>query len=235
MNVWSLKLCQFSYRGGDFRPTYLRVAELRSLFAVPVLATSATVNPTIYSDICKILHISDFSIIARLPDRPNIFLKIDHSSSLDLDETFSHLALDIKAQGTHYPKTIIFTETGSSVVEIYNTLLDVLGDSNSHLLCMFHAKIGSTLRDFVMSTFPKESSDLRVIVCTIAFGMGIQINDIRQVFQWGRCASMLAFWQKVGRTGRDGRPATACWFASGVGGRDIELFKEMKKDRENCI
>ncbi len=50
------------------------------------------------------------------------------------------------------------------------------------------------------------------MICTVAFGMGIDIPDIRYVFHWGPSTSLLAYWQEVGRAGRDGQPAEAILF-----------------------
>lgn len=55
---------------------------------------------------------------------------------------------------------------------------------------------------------------LRLIICTIAFGMGINIPDIEVVVHWGACDSMMDYWQEVGRAGRDGRASKAMYYVT---------------------
>ena len=62
-------------------------------------------------------------------------------------------------------------------------------------------------------------------MATIAFGMGVEVHDIRQVVHWGRVSSLMSYWQEVGRAGRDGTPARAVWYCtSSAAGNDSVLW-----------
>ena len=63
-----------------------------------------------------------------------------------------------------------------------------------------------------MNDFQKASSNRRLLICTIAFGMGVNIPDIRYVYHWGPPGSILDYWQQVGRCGRDDKPSEAYMF-----------------------
>ena len=82
-----------------------------------------------------------------------------------------------------------------------------------------------------MDEFPKHNSKVRVIVCTVAFGMGVEIRDVNRVIYWGKSNSMLEYWQEVGRAGRDGKAAEAIWYPSSAGGREGWEFISRIKER----
>ena len=61
--------------------------------------------------------------------------------------------------------------------------------------------------------------------------MGIEVRDIKRVVHWGKVQSILAYWQEVGRCGRDGLPAQAIWYPTSVAGQDHEVLR----DNQQCI
>jgi len=83
------------------------------------------------------------------------------------------------------------------------------------MISMYHAHISDPLQQYTLTEFTKTDSVIRVLVCTIAFGMSIEIPDIRRVVHWGPTSSLLSFRQEFGSGGRDGKPATATWYARG--------------------
>ena len=86
------------------------------------------------------------------------------------------------------------------------------GEAKGRLVEMFHSSISKDAESRILEEFPKEASTIRCVVSTIAFGMGVQINDIDTVIHWGASKSLLSFWQEIGRGGRDGRSARAHMF-----------------------
>ena len=81
------------------------------------------------------------------------------------------------------------------------------------MVAMFHSEMSQEYKDFVLSEFRKTDSTIRCVVCTVAFGMGIQVKDIDVVVHWGVSKSPLSYWQEVGRCARDGRNGESYLFA----------------------
>lgn len=82
------------------------------------------------------------------------------------------------------------------------------------LVGAYHGCPGSRTEAFYLSEFPKENSTVRLMICTVAFGMGVDIPDIEYIFHFGISKSLLSYWQEVGRAARDGRHAEAYLFAT---------------------
>lgn len=224
------------------------MTELRSIFTkAPFLGLSATVNIKVLEDIKAALQIRDqqFHLVARLPDRPNIYLEIRRRPKYDLEEELEWIVRGLRDEGQNYPKTIIFSTSIMTVYEIYAYIKNALGgaayvqEEKSHatrLISMFHGEIGEELQSFTLKVFQEEKSVLRVLVSTVAFGMGVEVLDIRQIIHWGRGKTMLSHWQEVGRAGRDGQKASAIWYPKAVGGNDDkDVFNEIMQKKNICI
>ena len=95
--------------------------------------------------------------------------------------------------------------------------IDILGElqesayrektCENRLIGTFHAGLCSKDQKTIIQNFVKEESTIRLIICTVAFGLGVNIPDVRFVVHWGACDSALQYWQEVGRAGRDGNKA----------------------------
>ena len=94
---------------------------------------------------------------------------------------------------------------------------------------MFHAHIAEPLQQYTLSEFSKPDSTIRVLVCTVAFGMGVAIGDVRQVIHRGKVRSLMTFWQEVGRCGRDAESSCATWYPESVDGQDKGLLPKTKE------
>ena len=233
------------YRGSDFRPEYKKIACLRSTFTdAPILGLSATVTMAVVADILTSLQLNrnDVTIKSCPPDRPNLYLEVV-SSTEPVETALEWLITGVVKDQQQYPKTVIFARTINCVSDIYTTLMYRLGnkaycdathDSSHRLISMFHAHISDPLQEYTLREFAKSDSVIRVLVCTIAFGMGIEIADIRRVVHWGPTSSMLAFWQEFGRAGRDGMPAIATWYARGKADADKETFQKVRS-KDFCV
>lgn len=84
---------------------------------------------------------------------------------------------------------------------------------STRLVDMFHAKVDADTVQRVTSLFTQTESVIRVLFTTIAFGMGIQIDDVDVVVHWGISQTSLCYWQEVGRCARDGRQGFALTYA----------------------
>lgn len=182
----------------------------------------------------------DVQIVAVLPDRPNIFLDVRHQDSYDAEEDLKWIAEGLKEQQQQYPKTLVFAQTIRQVVDIYEDLKTSLEchaymseerAPEKRLISMYHGEIAPALQNYTLDNFRDKDSILRVLVSTIAFGMGVEIQGIKTVVHYGKTKSMLCYWQVVGRCGRDGAPAAAIWYPKSTAGDDHDVFKKIKSDK----
>ena len=84
----------------------------------------------------------------------------------------------------------------------------------NRLIGTFDAGLCSKDQKTIIQNFVKGESTIRLIICTVAFDLGVNIPDVRFVVHWGGCDSTLLYWQEVGRAGRDGNEAKAYMYAT---------------------
>lgn len=210
--------------GEQFRPSYKKVSILRSyLTTVPFLLLSATVTETMRKQICRLLLLSEseVSTTAILPDRPNLFFHY-HADvkyfQIELGWLAEHLVKGMKDA----EKVIVYCRYMEHLEDIYAWLCTKLGylkvpkvPLKDRILTMYHGNITVEHEREVAQEFPKPASRLRCIVSTIAFGMGVDIPDVRYVVHWGTPKTSLNYWQEVGRCSRDGQKGNAHLYAIG--------------------
>ena len=229
------------FRGYDFRPAFLNTVQLRSIFPCPCLGLSGTVNTKVLSDIKDVLKLQDgqFKLVSMLPDRSNIYLQVVHEKSYNIEKDLLWVVEGLVAEGDKYPKTLLFAQSIQQVATIYEFVKTSLGPkaygAEGKLISMYHGDIGRSLQEYILKTFCQQDSSIRVLVCTIAFGMGVEIPDIRQVIHWGKSKTLLGHWQEIGRAGRDGQTAKAIWYPKSTAGEDKETFDKIKKEERMCI
>ncbi|XP_014672566.1 PREDICTED: ATP-dependent DNA helicase RecQ-like, partial [Priapulus caudatus] len=208
--------------GLDFRKDYRRVCEIVCLLdEVPTLMLTATATNAVKADVCNVLAVEDAAVIARLPNRPNIFLHLLKVKE-NFEEELSWLIGCLKKGQTKCPKILVYCRNVRAVYQMYMWVMEELGDQayagrhhsvDCRLVEMFHSKADQESMERIMTNFPKEDSHIRLLFATIAFGMGVQINDVDIVVHWGLEQSALQYWQEVGRCARDGRPGLAVTYA----------------------
>lgn len=201
--------------GDDFRPAYGRLADARTaLGAPPVLAFTATAGVDTQRRICDALKMSDARIIVTGVDRPNIaFLRLDDSHR-------NVYAIWRMLSAVKKGRAMIFVATVKQG-ELVCAGLKRLGVDVE----FYHSQKDALSRDLILGRFTSRLEPaLRVVVCTNAFGMGLDVPDVRLVIHWFPPACVEDYLQEFGRAGRDGEAAVSVLVAARGDARLLEFM-----------
>lgn len=208
--------------GQDFRPEYGRLSEVREKLGGPqVLAFTATAGKEMQDRILASLGISDAKVFVQDVDRPNIaILRLCCSAERRAREISSMLLLP-QLQGE---KVMVFVPS----VKVGDSLKGALATMGTELP-FFHAKLGTAWeRQELVKRFLGQSRPVvDKIICTNAFGMGLDIPNVRLVIHWQQPSSAEDLLQEFGRAGRDGKPAASVIFHDGQDRRDVGRLRFM--------
>ena len=186
--------------GYDFRPSYLRIAEIRKMLPdTPILALTASATKMVADDIMARLGFSEQNIIRSSFARPNLSYAVRHTD----DKTEQLLRVIHNVQGAG----IVYMRSREGCEQLASEL-QKQGISASY----YHAGLPHAERSLRQEEWTE--GKVRIMVATNAFGMGIDKADVRFVVHYTMCDSLESYYQEAGRAGRDGKRSYALLLVS---------------------
>lgn len=208
--------------GHDFRPEYGRLREVREkLGAPPILAFTATAGKDMQNRILASLGILDAVIFLRDADRPNIAtLRWEEPAEARPGAIASLLGIS----ELHFEKAMIFVPSVRVGEELQLALRKKGLD-----LPFYHSRLDTSWerQELVKRFLGQSSPKLDHMICTNAFGMGLDVPNVRLVVHWQQSGSAEEMLQEFGRAGHDGKPSLSVIFHDGTIGKDLSLLHYM--------
>lgn len=187
--------CISSY-GHDFRPAYRQLDTLRDICSnVPILAVTATATEQVVNDMNKCMEMNGI-VVKTTFDRPNLKLHVESKTDYAIYKIIDTIK---KSDGANIVYCVTKKMTDSTGLK-----LKLKGIKAG----IYHADLSNEERSETQKKFM--DGTITTIVATIAFGMGINMSNVRNVFHFGCPKNIESYYQEIGRAGRDGKESN-CW------------------------
>ncbi len=190
--------------GHDFRPSYMRLSQVISSIGSPtVVALTATATPEVRDDIAKQLNLGDdYNLIISGFARENL-----HFAAVEASDWQKVTLITDAVKGAQDSSGIVYVGTRAKADELVEKL-----NTEGVQASTYHAGMDAESREWVQNNFLNDN--IKVVVATNAFGLGINKKDVRFVIHHDIPGTLEAYYQEAGRAGRDGKPSFCLLFFS---------------------
>ena len=241
----SLISCLLRGMGDEFRVWYGQISHLRSLLPskTPVVALIATATHYVKDHFIRALQMVPVKSITRSANQPNIRYSVERVSR-DVHKAFGWLVSHLHQKRTALPKVIVFCHSINICASLYKMFLMELRRESyepyggvpstaTRLFAMYHSQVGEEEKQQIMESMLNPDGNCRILFSTTAFGMGVDVPNIRTVIHFGPPADTDDYFQECGRAGRDGKESNAILYyypgcLIGHVSREMKLYCNLK-------
>ncbi|XP_072023205.1 uncharacterized protein [Amphiura filiformis] len=224
-----------------FRKKYSRIAELRSFVksTTPLVVLTATASSTVKTVIINGTGLVDYNVVELSPEKTNIRYSVVWTKADNLGDRFAWLANELEDKKQELPKVIVFCKVISNCSSIHAALTK--NNELEKYVAIFHAVSHIDRKQEILDDFVKENGVIRVLLCTSAFGMGVDVPNLYTVVHYGPSRDVDDYFQESGRVGRDGKQSFAILInfkgrGKGKFNDDIKTYmNEQKKCRRKML
>eukprot|EP00794_Sanderia_malayensis_P020986 gene20986-23039_t len=249
-------ICQWGIGNASkqpFRKWYGLVSEIISLLPKKIqvsvfTATATQVMKQTLMDMLK-LEMQDTLVVEKSPVKNNLKFSVVYiGNDKTLQQTFSSLINEVKEHGVNTKKTLVFCQTRNQAALIWNMFRINLGADffkdktylpTQRLIEMYHAGTPQRVKDFILEQMQSPESHVRVLICTIAFGMGVNCKNVLRTIHFGPSKTLVNFIQECGRAGRSGDDSYCFLLYNGFllakSDEDIKEYAYSKSCRRSVI
>lgn len=202
----------------------LRIREVRSIVAADTrfMALTATASKELRRKVSEIIGLVNPAVIAVSPCKSNIAYRV--SKLVSFNDSFGPILQELKEKLTSLGRIIIYCRRFEDCSDLYCFFKRGLGKnftyptdapcelSKYRLVEMFTSSTDQEVKSQIIESFGNASSPLRIVCATVAFGMGIDTPDVRQIIHYGAPDDLYSYIQETGRGGRDGKLTIAALF-----------------------
>ena len=214
------------FRGVEFRPDFKKVGELTCIFESDAhLALTATATVNLVKALENVLNYNSPDIVWANLDRPNIYIMIEKelpniNKIEKYDDMIMPVANELKEKLTNFPLTIMYVESLECLGYFYQYLAHELKEMQfcgepippNRIFAQYHNDYPNTMKQLIVSDLVKERSNLRLVLATVALGMGLNAPCIQRIIHCRPPTTMEKYMQEIGRAGPNGLEAEAIMF-----------------------